>query len=85
MLIALVGTMLPTLMLSGFMFPVENMPAPLQIIGNAIPAKWYYEIVKNIMIKGTGLEVIWKHVLVLTGMMLFLFVIAVKKFKIRLE
>ena len=85
MLIALVGTMLPTLMLSGFMFPVENMPVPLQIVGNAIPAKWYYEIVKNIMIKGTGLEVIWKHVLVLTGMMLVLFVIAVKRFKIRLE
>ncbi len=85
MLIALVGTMLPTLMLSGFMFLVENMPVPLQIIGNAIPAKWYYEIVKNIMIEGTGLEVIWKHVLVLTGMMLILFVIAVKKFKIRLE
>ena len=85
MLISLVGTMLPTLMLSGFMFPVENMPLPLQIVGNAIPAKWYYEIVKNIMIKGTGLEVIWKHVLVLFGMMIFLFVVAVKKFKIRLE
>lgn len=85
MLIALVGTMLPTIMLSGFMFPVENMPFPLQIIGNVIPAKWYYEIVKNIMIKGTGLEVIWKHVLVLIGMMMVLFVIAVKKFKIRLE
>ena len=85
MLISLVGTMLPTLMLSGFMFPVENMPLPLQIVGNAIPAKWFYEIVKNIMIKGTGLEVVWKQVLVLFGMMVFLFVVAVKKFKIRLE
>lgn len=85
MLISLIGTMLPTLMLSGFMFPVENMPVPLQMVGNVIPAKWYYEIVKNIMIKGTGLEVIWKHVLVLVGMMTILFVIAVKKFKIRLE
>ena len=85
MLIALVGTMLPTIMLSGFMFPVENMPLPLQMIGNVIPAKWYYEIVKNIMIKGTGLEVVWKHVLVLIGMMLVLFAIAVKRFKIRLE
>ncbi|MBW8362890.1 MAG: ABC transporter permease [Kaistella sp.] len=85
MLISLIGTMLPTLMLSGFMFPVENMPVPLQMVGNVIPAKWYYEIVKNIMIKGTGLEVIWKHVLVLLGMMTVLFVIAVKKFKIRLE
>ena len=85
MLISLVGTMLPTLMLSGFMFPVENMPIPLQMVGNLIPAKWYYQIVKNIMIKGTGLEVVWKHVLVLFAMMAVLFIIAVKKFKIRLE
>lgn len=85
MLISLIGTMLPTLMLSGFMFPVENMPIPLQVVGNVIPAKWYYEIVKNIMIKGTGLEVVWKHLLVLLGMMTVLFIIAVKKFKIRLE
>ena len=61
------------------------MPVPLQVVGNVIPAKWYYEIVKNIMIKGTGLEVILKHVLVLIGMMAILFIIAVKKFKIRLE
>lgn len=85
MLISLIGTMLPTLMLSGFMFPVENMPLPMQFVGNLIPAKWYYQIVKNIMVKGTGLEVVWKHVLVLIGMMFFLFIIAVKKFKIRLE
>ena len=85
MLISLIGTMLPTLMLSGFMFPVENMPIPLQMVGNLIPAKWYYDIVKNIMIKGTGLEIVWKHLLVLIGMMTVLFVVAVKKFKIRLE
>ena len=85
MLISLVGTMLPTLMLSGFMFPVENMPLMLQIISNIIPAKWYYEIVKNIMIKGTGLEIVWKHIVVLLGMMTVLFFVAVKKFKIRLE
>ena len=85
MLISLIGTMLPTVMLSGFMFPVENMPLPLQFVSKVIPSTWYYEIVKNIMIKGTGLEVIWKHVLVLIGMMVFLFGVAVKKFKIRLE
>lgn len=85
MLISLMGTMLPTVMLSGFMFPIENMPVALQVIGNLIPSKWYYEIVKNIMIKGTGVEVIWKHILVLVGMMLGLFVLAVKNFKIRLD
>lgn len=85
MLFSLMGTMLPTLMLSGFMFPIENMPIPLQVVSNIIPAKWYYLMIKNIMIKGTGITVIWKYLLILTGMMMVLFVIAVKKFKIRLE
>lgn len=85
MLISLVGTMLPTVMLSGFMFPIENMPVPLQVVANVLPSKWYYEIVKNIMIKGTGIEVIWKHTAILLAMTAFLFVMAVKKFKIRLE
>ncbi|MFT3919035.1 ABC transporter permease [Cloacibacterium sp.] len=85
MLISLIATMLPTLMLSGFMFPIENMPFPLQIISNIIPAKWYYIMIKNIMIKGTGIAIIWKPFLILLGMMMILFIIAVKKFKIRLE
>jgi ABC-2 type transport system permease protein len=50
-LISLVGMFLTTLMLSGFMFPIENMPIPLQVI---IPAKWFYLIAKNVMIKGLG-------------------------------
>jgi ABC-2 type transport system permease protein len=85
MFISLIATMLPTLMLSGFMFPIENMPIPLQVISNIIPAKWYYIMIKNIMIKGTGISIIWKPFLVLFGMMIMLFAIAVKKFKIRLE
>lgn len=85
MLISLIATMLPTLMLSGFMFPIENMPIPLQVISNIIPAKWYYIMIKNIMIKGTGVSIIWKQMLILSGMMMVLFAIAVKKFKIRLE
>ena len=85
MLISLIATMLPTLMLSGFMFPIENMPIPLQVVSNIIPAKWYYIMIKNIMIKGTGIAIIWKPFLILSGMMMILFIIAVKKFKIRLE
>lgn len=84
-LISLIATMLPTLMLSGFMFPIENMPIPLQVISNVIPAKWYYIMIKNIMIKGTGISIIWKQMMILSGMMMVLFAIAVKKFKIRLE
>ncbi len=85
MILSLMGTLLPTLMLSGFMFPIENMPKPLQIVSNIVPAKWYFLMIKNIMIKGTGIAIIWKELLILTAMMLGFFVIAIRKFKIRLE
>ena len=84
MFISLTGMFLPTIMLSGFMFPVENMPLPLRIISNVVPAKWYYMVVKDVMIKGLGFAAIWKETLVLAGMMFFLLAMAIKKFKIRL-
>ena len=75
MFISLTGMFLPTIMLSGFMFPIENMPLPLRIISNIVPAKWYYSIVKEVMIKGLGFAAVWKETLILAGMMLFLLVI----------
>lgn len=85
MLISLMGLFLPTIMLSGFMFPIENIPVPLQVISNAVPAKWFYYIVKNIMIKGVGFEHVWKETLILTGMTVFFMVVSIRKFKTRLE
>jgi len=85
MLISLMGMMLPTILFSGFMFPIENMPIPLQLISNLIPAKWYYIIVKAIMIKGLGFSSIWKETLILAGITLFMLFISLKNFKIRLS
>jgi ABC-2 type transport system permease protein len=84
MFISLVALFLPTVMLSGFMFPVENMPLPLRVVSNIVPAKWYYIIVKSVMLKGTGLQTIWKETLILAGMMLFFLTLAIRNFKIRL-
>jgi ABC-2 type transport system permease protein len=84
MFISLTGMFLPTVMLSGFMFPIENMPLPLRILSNAVPAKWYYMIVRDVMIKGLGIGAIWKETVILAGMMFFLLAIAIRKFKIRL-
>ena len=85
MLISLMGLFLPTLMLSGFMFPIENMPLPLRIISNLVPAKWYYFIVKAVMIKGLGLKAIWKETSILIGMTIFLLVVSIKKYNVRLS
>jgi len=84
MLISLLGMLLPTLLFSGFMFPIENMPKALQIISNVVPARWYYTIVKAIMIKGLGIGALWKETLILGGMGMFFLVVSLKNFKIRL-
>ncbi len=85
MLISLMAMLLPTVLFSGFMFPLENMPAALQWIANVVPSKWYYIIVKSIMIKGLGMASIWKETLILSGMTLFLLFVSFKKFNIRLQ
>lgn len=85
MLVSLMGLFLPTVMLSGFMFPVENMPVALQVLSNLVPAKWFYYIIRNVMIKGLTFDYVWRETLVLAGMTLFFMVISVKKFKTRLE
>ena len=81
---SLMGLMLPTMLLSGFIFPIENMPVPLQILSNIMPAKWFIIIIKNIMLKGTGLVFIWKETLIIIGFLVFFIGLSVKNFKPRL-
>ncbi|MEP6727727.1 MAG: ABC transporter permease [Bacteroidota bacterium] len=85
MLISLLGMLIPTMLFTGFMFPIENMPKPLQVISNIVPSRWYYVIVKSIMIKGLGFAAIWKETLILFGMTVLLLLISFKNFKIRLQ
>jgi ABC-2 type transport system permease protein len=85
MMISLMGLMLPVILLSGFIFPISSMPMPLQVISNIIPAKWFIIIIKGIMLKGVGLQYIWKETLILLGMTVFFIALSVKKYKIRLE
>lgn len=85
LMLSLFALMLPTILLSGFIFPIANMPLPLRIISNIVPAKWFLIIIKNIMLKGVGLAYIWKESLVLLGMTAFFIGVSVKKFKIRLQ
>ncbi|MBL7831852.1 MAG: ABC transporter permease [Saprospiraceae bacterium] len=84
MFVSLIGLFMPTLVFSGFMFPIDNMPLPMQVISNFIPAKWFYIIVKSVMIKGLGFGAVLKETAILGAMTIFLIVLSVKKFKIRL-
>ncbi len=85
MFISMIGLMMPTIILSGFIYPIENMPNALQILSHAMPARWFVTIVRAIMLKGVGIGYIWKETAILIGMTLFFVALSVKKFKIRLE
>jgi ABC-2 type transport system permease protein len=85
MMISLMGLMLPVILLSEFIFPISSMPLLLQYISNAIPARWFIVILKGIMLKGVGLQFLWKETLILLTMTAFFIAVSVKKYKIRLE
>lgn len=81
LLVSAVVLMIPTLLLSGIIFPVESMPLPLQIISCIIPARWFVEIVRRIMIEGAPVIYLYKEILILFFMVVFLIIVTVRKFK----
>lgn len=84
MIAAGVGLMLPSLLLSGLIFPIESMPAVLQGVSHIIPARWFIEALRDVMIKGLGFGAIWKQFFILLGMCVILMTVSIKKFKSRL-
>jgi len=82
---AMVGTMLPTMLLSGFIFPLESLPWPLQMVSFVVPARWFVTVARSIMLKGVGLTYLWRETLVLVVMALVLLTLSTRSFKERLE
>jgi ABC-2 type transport system permease protein len=84
-MIALAGLMLPTMLLSGFVFPIESLPGWLRPVTNVIPAKWFVLVTRGIMLKGAGLAELWRPTLVLAGMAALLLAAGIRSAKARLE
>jgi len=84
MMLSLVALLLPTILLSGFIFPVENMPWIMQVLCYIMPPKYFITMVKSIMLQGNGLAYIWREILVLTGFTVLFLTLSIKKFKVRL-
>lgn len=84
MLISGVVLMLPVILLSGMMFPVENMPDILQYVSHIVPAKWYIIAVRDVMIKGLPITAVLPEIGILCVMVLGLVLLSVKRFNIRL-
>ncbi len=85
MLMALGGLLLPTIMLSGFIFPIASMPTPLRVFSNIVPARWFLVIVRGIMLKGAGLGTLWQETLVLLGLTTALLAVGIRRLSVRLD
>ncbi|MCF8257616.1 MAG: ABC transporter permease [Flavobacteriales bacterium] len=85
MFVSMMGLLLPTILLSGFIFPIENMPIVLRVISNIIPAKWFILIIKGLMIKGSGMSILWKPISILAFITLLFGIAAIKNVKPRLN
>jgi ABC-2 type transport system permease protein len=83
--ISLIGLMLPTILLSGFIFPIENMPKIYDVLSSVLPPRYFIVIIKNLMIKGKSFSYVWKETLILTLMTIVFLGISIRNFKIRLE
>ena len=77
--------LLPIVMLSGMLFPVESMPPILQWISAVIPPRYYIQSMRKLMIMGVGIQEVARDVLILAGMTVLLLMLALKMFKKRLE
>ena len=85
LLLSAMVLLMPIVMLSGMLFPVESMPEILQYVAAVIPPRYYIEAMRKLMIMGVGIGEVLREVAILTGMTLFLLTVALAKFKVRLE
>ncbi len=85
MMVSLMATMLPSVMLTGFIFPIPSMPMVLQVISQVIPATHFLVIIRGIMLKGNGPADLWPSVLALVAIGFFFTLVAIKRFQLKLS
>jgi ABC-2 type transport system permease protein len=83
--LAIIAGFLPTLLLSGFVFAIENMPLPLQFLTYIVPARYFIAILRGIYLKGIGLEILWLNAFFLAIYALLMMIVANRKFSFKLE
>jgi ABC-2 type transport system permease protein len=85
MMIAQLVTVLPSVMLSGFIFDLRNMPRVLQYLSHIVPARYYQVIIRGIMLKGAGMGVLWIQGVFLAALTIILLTLAAKRFRLKVE
>ena len=77
--------LVPVMMFSGMLYPIESMPVALQWFAQVIPAKWFIEAIRKIMIEGVPVRYVTTEILIMVGLAVLFFTAAVVKFKDRLD
>lgn len=85
LLVSAMVMMMPILMLSGMLFPIENLPKFFQVVSNIVPARWYIDAVRKMMIQGTPIAEVWKNCVILLSMTVVLLGVSLKKFNDKLD
>ena len=85
LLLSAMVLLMPIVMLSGMLFPIESMPTVLQWVSAVVPPRYYIEAMRKLMIMGVGIGEVVREVAILSGMTVLLLVVSLAKFKTRLE
>jgi ABC-2 type transport system permease protein len=78
------SSLLPSMLLSGMVFPLENMPLPLQLLSRVVPARYLVHALRGVMLKGNGLDVLWPDLLAQVVFAVAILALATARFKRRL-
>jgi len=82
---AIMASMLPSILLSGFIFPIRQMPAVLQVLTIVVPARYFIEILRDIYLKGLGIEAFWKEILYIVIFGFVMIGMAARRFRKKLD
>jgi ABC-2 type transport system permease protein len=85
MMVTIFGVMMPMIYLSGFEFPIENMPKIIQYITYIIPLRYFLTIIRGVILKGIGFAELWQETFLLTAMGVLILYFSAKRFHKRLE
>ncbi|MCP3061655.1 ABC transporter permease [Myxococcus sp. K38C18041901] len=83
--VATMTSVLPSMLLSGFIFPIENLPTPLKLISTLIPARYFVATLRGVLLRGNGMNVLWPQLVALALFALFMLVLATRRFQRRLD